>query len=166
MSESQNWYIKWLEEQYAALTALRADLDRVTRERDALKDAIRDVIDDRHITSAEEYVVLSLTVEEYRNFDALAAVKPETCVWTHLFTGIDYTSYKTTCGRTIHHNNAHKIDDICDCGRTVVERNDVCVWRRKYGDCGDWQTSCNHEYGGMPSDGICLCGRPIEQKEV
>jgi hypothetical protein len=33
---------------------------------------VRSVIDDRHITGADEYVVLSLTVEEYRAFSALS----------------------------------------------------------------------------------------------
>jgi hypothetical protein len=43
----------------------------------AAEDMIRSIIDERHITSAEEYVVLSLTVEEYRELSRLAARREE-----------------------------------------------------------------------------------------
>jgi hypothetical protein len=48
-----------------------------------LREAIASVIDERHITGAEEFVVLSLTIEEYRNFDALSSspAPAKTCRW-------------------------------------------------------------------------------------
>jgi hypothetical protein len=143
-------YVEWLEMSNAAL---RADIQRVTRERDALKEAIRDVIDDRHITGAEEYVILSLTVEEYRNFAALAAVKPEEMK--------DLDPRAKDCV-------AEHFDELLE---EKEEKPDVCVWKEDYENkepvfilgCCDARLRISPEVYDMKCP---WCGRPIEQKEV
>jgi hypothetical protein len=125
---------------------LRADLDRVTRERDALKEVFGNLLqshgwftqreyenDPTYNDSSPGYKAEEKAVEVFRDIfgdqalaTALAAVKPETCVWTW-------------------------IDDPYP---------------------GGWKTSCKHQHGDYDGRckkpvGICpYCHKPIEQKEV
>ena len=70
-------YVHFLEEE---LTTLRADLDRVTRERDALVKVITDYNEARRKWMSKGDVEVQQEVDAWKTMEqaALAAVKPET----------------------------------------------------------------------------------------
>jgi hypothetical protein len=108
-------YDAWLASQ---LLARREEVAR-------LREAIASVIDERHITGAEEFVVLSLTIEEYRNFAALSAspAPAKTCRWTRVASGGPaLVKYKGDCGQEWEYKWGYgAIPATCPCGLPIEE---------------------------------------------
>jgi hypothetical protein len=103
---------------------LRADLDRVTRERDALKGAAEEAIKWMNQHGERHHTPCGCTY--CRNKAALAAVKPETCVWTWIddpYPG----GWKTSCKhqRSDYDGRCKKPVGICPYCHKPIEQKEV-----------------------------------------
>jgi hypothetical protein len=130
------------------ILSLRADLQRVTAERDDLLKIAEKVSD---LASFDDLI------------DALAAVKPE-----NEFVEVGRCD---SCGCAVD-KDGHGHHSAVDCKyMREEEKPDTCVWT--WDSDGFWQTSCGSSWfydTGTPEENGQMychhCGLPIEQKEV
>jgi hypothetical protein len=99
------------------LFARTQELKERTRERDALKEAARETV--------AEYDIFGVNTQELHDAFkklryALAAVKPETCVWELMKDNPGWHIYKTACGEYIR--SIAKPIRLCKCGRPIEQK--------------------------------------------